>query len=125
MDGWSVKDIVAHVAWSEMEIIPVFRDHVMAGSELWNLDQDARNAAVYEMNRERPLQEILAEERQAYRELLPALEALSEGDLYDPTRYRNMPSDWQPWILIPGNTYKHYREHAEMIRAWLERWTAA
>jgi hypothetical protein len=115
---WSVKDIVAHVAWSELEIIPVFRDHTMSGSsELWEMEQDARNAAVYDMNRHRPLEEVLAEERQAYSDLLPALEALTEEDLIDPSRFQGMPPEWQPWILIPGNTYKHYREHTEMIRA--------
>ena len=70
---WSVKDVIAHVTWGEREIVSIMRTHVLAGSELWNLSDDERNEIVYQQNRDRPLQEILQEEQQAYADLLEAM----------------------------------------------------
>ena len=44
---WSAKDIVAHVTWAEREMIGVLQRRELAGSDLWRLSQDERNAAVY------------------------------------------------------------------------------
>src|SRR5437588_6316103 len=78
---WSVKDIIAHVTWGEREILEVFRRHELAGSELWNLPQNERNAAVFEQNRHRSLGDVLAESRRVHHDLLQALEPLSDEDL--------------------------------------------
>jgi hypothetical protein len=118
---WSVKDIIAHVTWGEREILPVFRRHELVGSELWDLPQNERNAAVFEQNRNRALQEVLAESRQVYGDLLQALAPLSDEDLNDPGGYKDMPAVWQPWNLISENTYEHYADHANDIRAWLNK----
>src|SRR5258708_6989437 len=50
---WSVKDVIAHVASGEREIVPVLRTHV--GSDLWNLSDDERNEIEYQQNKDRPL----------------------------------------------------------------------
>ncbi len=121
MDGRTIKDVIAHVTWYEREMIPVFRDHALVGSDLWNLEQDKRNAAIYELNRDRPLDEVLAEARQVYAELLPILEKVSEEDLQDASRFQDMPADWLPWEMLASNTYEHYVDHAHDIRAWLDR----
>jgi hypothetical protein len=118
---WSVKDIVAHVAWGEREIVPVFRDHVLAGSSLWELPLDARNAAMVAAARDQPLEAVLSEEHAAYAELLAILESLDDSDMTDAGRFRDMPADWQPWRLISGNTYDHYPDHIPTIRAWLAK----
>src|SRR5260370_36432193 len=62
VDTWSVKDVIAHLAWYEREMIPVMRTHVFAGSELWELSTDERNRIIFQQNSQRPLQEILTEE---------------------------------------------------------------
>src|SRR5256885_17248131 len=69
--GWSVKDVVAHVCWSEREMVGVIRERALVGSDLWALDLDARNAIVRDQNRDRPLAEVLAEERATWEELPP------------------------------------------------------
>src|SRR5438132_11775279 len=66
--GWSVKDVVAHVTWSEREMIGVLRQRALVGSPLWGLDQDSRNAIVFAENRDRGLEDVLADERQGYGE---------------------------------------------------------
>lgn len=120
--GWSVKDVIAHITWSEREMVGMLGMHALVDAEgLWAMDQDARNAAVYESNRARPLAEVLAKARDTYAELLDAVAALDEEDVNDPHRYKDMPVDWRPWDLVAGGSYRHYRDHIEPIRAWLAR----
>lgn len=118
---WSLKDIIAHVAWCEREVLGVLRAHAMVGSDLWNLSNNERNAAVYAQNHARTLHDVLGEAREVYPRLIEAIEALAEEDINDPARFHDMPSEWQPWSLIANNTYEHYQAHVPSIRAWLEQ----
>src|SRR5205085_7103532 len=93
---WSVKDVIAHVASGESELVPVLRTHVLAGS-VWTLSDDERNEIEYQQNKDRPLHDIVNEERQAYMALLEAVQTLSDEDLNDPYRFKNMPEEWKPW----------------------------
>ncbi len=119
--AWSVKDIIAHVTWGEAEITEVFRRHALVGSDLWNLPQDERNAAMVAASRARSLDDVLAGAERAYPRLLEAVQALDDEDLNDAARYVDMPPLWRPWQLIADNTYDHYPEHIPAIRAWLNR----
>ena len=116
---WSVKDVIAHVTWGEREIVPVIHTHVLAGSDLWDLSDDERNEIVYQQNRDRPLNEIVREEQQAYADLLEAVQTLTDEDLNDPHRFKQMPQEWAPWQIFVGNSFKHYQDHMPSIRAWL------
>src|SRR5713226_3184158 len=78
---WSVKDIIAHIMWNELEMVPLMQTRSLVGSELWNLSQDERNEAVYQQYRDRPLHEIITEEQQAYAQLLKEAQTLSDEDL--------------------------------------------
>ncbi|MDQ2902958.1 MAG: ClbS/DfsB family four-helix bundle protein [Chloroflexota bacterium] len=118
---WSVKDIIAHVGWCESEIAPVLRTHLLAGSDLWNLSDDESNEIIYQQNKDRPLHDIVTEERQAYTALLEAVQTLSDEDLNDPQRFKNMPQEWKPWQLIAGNSFKHYEDHMPSLREWLAK----
>ncbi len=118
---WSVKDIIAHVAWGEREMVGVLQARALVGSDLWNLSTDERNAVVFEQNRHRSLQDVLTEEEQLYAELLSGLEAISDEDLNNPQRFRDMPPTWIPWQILSGNSFGHYAEHIPSIRAWLDK----
>lgn len=120
MGAWSVKDIIAHVTWGEAEITEVFLRHALVGSDLWNLPQDERNAAMVAASRARSLADVLAEAERAYPRLLAAVQALDDADLNDAARYADMPPLWRPWQLVAGNTYDHYPDHIPAIRAWLD-----
>ena len=122
--GWSVKDVIAHVAWSERQMVGVIRERALVGSPLWALDQDARNAAVHAENRERALREVLDDERAVWSELLPGLESLSDEDLADRSRFREMsglPEGVLPWHIFAGSTFRHYEDHLRDLRAWAAR----
>ena len=64
---------------------------------------------------------MLAEEWQVYAQLLAEVQKLSDEDLNDPRRFREMPADWVPWEVIAGNSFKHYQDHILPIRAWLDQ----
>src|SRR2546429_7228854 len=86
---WSIKDVIAHIMWGEREIAPVMRTRRLTGSDLWDLSDDECNEIVYQQNRDRPLREIVAVERQAHADLLEAAQTLSDEDLNDPHRYQD------------------------------------
>jgi uncharacterized damage-inducible protein DinB len=116
----SVKDVIAHVASGESEIVPVLRTHVLAGS-VWNLSDDERDEIEYQQNKDRPLHDIVNEERQAYTALLEVVEQLIDEDLNDPHCFKNMPAEWRPWQLIAGDSFKHYEDHMPSLRDWLAK----
>ena len=93
--------------------------HAVVGSELWQLSEDERNAAVFEQNRGRDVQDVLSESRQVFRQYLEAVGALSEEELNDPGRFPGILDGWRPWRILYDPT--HYQVHAQSIRAWLER----
>jgi uncharacterized protein (TIGR03083 family) len=121
---WSVKDIIAHVTWSEREMVGMLQARALVGSDLWNQPQDDRNAAVFRQNRDRPLPDVLAEARAVGQQLTELVEGLSDDELNDASHFADMPLDWLPWRIIAGNTYGHYPEHAEAIRAWQDTLSA-
>src|SRR5262245_7829918 len=81
---WSIKDVIAHVMWGESEMIGFCQQHALAGSDLWDLPQDERNARVVEEKRNIPLDEILMESNQIYTQFLESVQQLTEEELNDP-----------------------------------------
>jgi hypothetical protein len=119
MGDWSVKDVVAHVTWSEREMIPVVREMRLQGSELWNLPTDERNKLMVEDSRMKTASEIMDEQRNAHRDLIAAIEALEDADLTENARLKEAPPGWTLWELLAGNTFRHYPEHVENLQEFL------
>lgn len=117
---WSLKDIIAHITWHEREMVGLIKAHALVGSELWNLPSDERNAAIYAEFKELPLDQVLKESNQAYKQLVEVLPSLSDQDLTNPDSFPNMPPDWQPWVIIAQNTYEHYQDHIDDLKRWME-----
>jgi arsenate reductase-like glutaredoxin family protein len=117
---WSLKDIIAHLTWHEREMVGLIEAHALVGSELWNLPTDERNVAIYEEFKELPLEQVLKESNQAYKQLIEVLPSLSDQDLTNPDSFPNMPPDWQPWTIIAQNTYEHYQDHIDDLKRWME-----
>jgi hypothetical protein len=117
--GMAVKDLLAHIAWYEREIVGVIRRHELTGSDLWNLPLDPRNAAIFELNRERPLEEIEAEFRYVHMQFVAAVETLTQEDLDLAARYPYMPQDWVPGELFAQSSNEHYQQHTTDLEKWL------
>jgi hypothetical protein len=124
-DGWSVKDIIAHVAWYENEATHILKSHTLASESaendrIWGLPVNERNSAIYEQNRNLTLNDALVMGQEAFSAFLHEAQKLAEEDLSDPARYKDMPADWTPWEVIASNTFEHYPDHVAEIRAWRE-----
>ena len=116
---WSVKDIIAHITWFEKQMIQLVETHAFVGSELWLMPGDERNAAIYDENRDRSLEDVRSESAEVHPELLARLGTLEDGELLDPSRFPPMPAELTPLIIIEGNTFNHYDEHAKGLLRWL------
>lgn len=116
---WSVKDVVAHIMWSEREMVGVCQARALVGSELWEMTDDERNPIMVSWYRDTSLRDVLAEERRVYEQLLVEAQKLSDEDLNDPRHFRDMPTEWVPWQVIAGCSFSHYYDHILPIRAWL------
>jgi uncharacterized damage-inducible protein DinB len=113
---WAVKDVLAHITWWEQHLLRRLRT---GHDDLYTPDVIARgagreataeaNAAVFAANRERPLEDMRAEFDASYRELLSGLEAL-------PAEVAALDEIFE---AIGADTFEHYPEHTEMLRAWL------
>lgn len=117
---WSVKDIIAHISWYERETTILIEERAFVGSDLWQLPQDERNIPIYAENKDRQLDEVLAEAEIVFEQLVRAVESLSNQELLDATHFREMPKEWVPWKVIASNSYEHYHQHTPGIRAWLD-----
>jgi Mycothiol maleylpyruvate isomerase N-terminal domain len=108
---WTVKDVLAHITWWEQHLLRRLRT---GQDDLYTPDVDPReathevNAVVFAASRERPLDDVRAEFGASYRELLAELEAL-------PPEVATQDEIYQ---AIGADTFEHYPEHTEMLRAW-------
>jgi len=117
--AWTVKDIIAHLVWHEHEMTQVAQQRALVGSPWWALPLDQRNAAIYELFKDRSLDDVLASAQLAHSELLQAFEALNDQDMLDPSNFADMPADWQPWQVFASNMHEHYQDHILALRDWL------
>lgn len=113
---WSVKDMLAHIAWYQAEEVEFFGETGVAASPLWATPQDARNELLLAQNRERTLDDILAEFRCAFARFCSVVEGLSDAELKQPGRFPDTSVDRLPWQAIAVHSYEHDREHIAMIR---------
>jgi hypothetical protein len=109
---WAVKDVLAHITWWEQHLLR--RLHT-GRDDLYTPDVDPReatheaNAVIFAGSRERPLDDVLAEFDASYRELLAELESLPP----------EVAAQDEVYQAIGADTFGHYPEHTEMLRAWL------
>ena len=110
-DGWSIKDLIAHLGFWEQHTARRFSAllrGVAPPDESLTLDE--LNAQVYAQNRHKPLVEVRLEEQAAYEQLLLLVENAMDEDLFNAQRFAwTGGKPFAEWI--EGNTYGHYEEH--------------
>lgn len=115
-DAWSLKDIIAHVAWHDDRMVELAETKDLVESPWWELSNDERNRRIHELYRDTPIDEVLALAEDAFARMISALGTLTDEDMNDPKRYTNVPEDWIPWRVFGNNTYEHYLRHIGQIR---------
>jgi hypothetical protein len=128
-EGWSVKDHLVHLAAWEVGIAALLRKENRW--EAMGLDKDVfskidsedeLNALIQEKNRKRSLAEVRAAFEDAHRQMVNAINDLTDADLVKPYSYYQPDEPGEPdnrpiWPRIVGNSYGHYEEHTPWIKA--------
>lgn len=119
-NGWSVKDLLAHLAFWEKRAGDIYLGLVFGdidNLEGAGLSVDALNARAFEQSRGQSLAQVRESESWAYHALRRLAAAAPEEHLFDPRCFA-----WtkgRPFVeWIADNTYGHYDEHLPALLAW-------
>lgn len=123
-NGWTVKDVLAHVAWwanYAAGVIDALMDGRTPDVEKPETDEavDALNAAAFARYQDMPVNDVLVMEQESYTRLLAAANRTTDDDLNNRQRF-----DWtkgrQLFVWIGGNSFWHYDEHVPALRQYIE-----
>ena len=108
-NGWSVKDVIAHVAAWEWRCAFVLEEADASNAPLQaEPDVEALNLEILEERRDWGWEEVEDDARVAHRALLRTIRALPPARLSDPIVYQ----------AIAVETWKHYNEHIPDLKRW-------
>ncbi len=119
---WSVKDMLAHLAAWQSELITALSrlDTPKVTPEIVKIeDIYAWNDDTYHANAPRPLDIVLEDFQGVHKHLLKMVQDMPEKDLNDVRKFEWM--EGEPlWYLLAENGFWHEQEHAAQIAAWRE-----
>jgi ankyrin repeat protein len=121
MEGWTRKDILAHVAWwnarSTRMIAGVAADvdPFPAGDAEWDLD--VQNADTLAAHRDRTAADVVGWEAASFGALVAAVGGATNAELLTPV-YRTWLVDGSLADVVAEDTYLHYPEHVRHL-AWM------
>ena len=122
-NGWSVKDLLAHLGFWEQRIVDCY--HALVNGQTPDphsagMSVDELNARAHTELHDRTLDDLRGFESEAYLSLLSIAKEAQEDELFDPSRF-----EWtqgKPFFeMIADNTYGHYAEHEPDLLAWLDK----
>lgn len=134
-EEWSFKDVVAHIsAWRTRTLarleaarhdrVPNFAQWPAGLDEGNEEDLQQLNQWIYEENRDRPLDDILNESRQQFRQMSEVIRRLPEEKLFDPHRFEWM--EGLPVAKVIDFSFEHvHEEHEPLLRKWLAQMVGA
>jgi len=123
--GWSPKDNLAHLSEWMKALMGVHLDrrppHEVLGvseevTKGW--DMEIINPVLFERNRNRPLQDVLAELKSVYAELVNKLESITYEELLKP-RHADDPEKRPVLMWVLGDTTDHFAAHRATIEKML------
>jgi hypothetical protein len=124
-NGWSVKDLIAHIVVWEKRMVEWLNDvesgdvpQQLPPGMTWD-DLDRWNEQTFKENSERDLNEVLVGFDHFAEKVIQAVEAIPEDLLMraDSLEWR---SGSPLWEMVAANSFWHYPEHRETIQYWIE-----
>ena len=106
VEGWSAKDLLAHVGSWQAEAVQVLEQIRWGTYTPLKLDVDALNATFYQVNKDLPLSVVRAESWSARTRMLEEWNELPE-----------VTSTAEEWFVESGSA--HYAEHVDRLREWV------
>jgi hypothetical protein len=121
---WSVKEIVAHLtawdAWTLGEVRATARGEPHVPDEVATGDVDESNRRFVAAASGRSPSEVRAEWRRVFGELVAAIDQLTDDQLAERGRIFWLPEETLA-VGIVSEFSEHYRDHADVVRRWLDR----
>jgi hypothetical protein len=121
---WSVKHVVAHITgwdrWAADLVRAVARGEQPTPPDQEEHDFDARNASTVSEFGDTSANDVRIESDSAFGNLLGSVELLTNEQLAQTGLAFWSPND-DISDIVAECSFKHYQEHGEQIRAWLER----
>lgn len=123
--GWSPKDNLAHLAeW--MNVLTGYHLDRRPSHEVLGVSEDVTkgwdmeviNPVLFERNRDRSAEEVLAWLKQVYAETIRKLESMSFEELLAP-RHADDPEKRPVLLWVLGDTSEHFSEHRATIEGML------
>jgi uncharacterized protein (TIGR03083 family) len=119
---WSVKDVLAHLAYWQRYVVAILRAIACGETPILEGDDETErnNASAVAQYYQRSLAATIADWHAAREDLLDQLEQISDDDLNDSERFA-----WSNGRTlldrIAGSSYDHEQEHIEQIREWMRK----
>jgi hypothetical protein len=121
---WSIKDLLMHIVVHQQRMTcwvdERLRGIVPAAPQPYDMPEDELaqvNRQIYLENRAVPLARVLSELEKSHEQALAMLEGASEAGL----KHIKLQGGEALWEAVAANTFWHYEEHGQDIRAWMER----
>jgi hypothetical protein len=128
--GWSVKDLIAHVAayenWTAAQIRAANEGRPPTNRELYGTEEmpdypegwdlDRQNAMIHVQYKEAPLAEVMTFSSRAFADLIAAVAAVADEDIVRPGA-QAWTGDTTLLEVAPGQCYAHYEQHADELRS--------
>ena len=122
--GWSVKDILAHLAeWQQMNLewheagLRGEKPAMPAPGFTWR-ELPRLNETIYLKHRRRSLQAVLDDYRSCHERIVALIDALSDSDLITLGRMSWTGPSWTLSDYLRANTAAHYLWARRRIRRW-------
>jgi hypothetical protein len=126
IDGWSVKDILAHLLDWEQRFLGWYRaglrgevPQLPAPGLTWSrAEMHTLNQQIYERYKDQPLGKILNAFASSYQEILQTVNSIPEIDMFKPGRFAWTGKDNLAGYIL-ANTADHYRWAKTNLRSWM------
>lgn len=115
---WSVKDLIAHIAFWERHMTHNVEHLLKREATHVVNDLDIMNAHVFAENKDRTLSDVLAEFAAQLPMLETMLSGLSEDDINNPQRFPSRKGTSLLNTLI-GDTFGHYGVHRDDLERYV------
>lgn len=125
-DGWTVKDLFAHLTEWEQMFLRWYRLGVTgedferpAPGYKWN-QTPALNREIQRRYRDSPWESVRARFDSSYKEILELTRSLSESELLSPGHF-GWTGKYPLTTYLAPNTCSHYRTATKILQRWLRR----
>jgi hypothetical protein len=122
-DGWSIKDLLAHLTEWEQMFLHWYREGREGGRPVlpapgfkWNQTPEL-NREIWRKHRRKSIQKVFAEFEKSYEEVLTVARQLSPKELLTPGHYGWTGKHPLTTYLAP-NTCSHYRTATKILKRW-------